>query len=420
VVVGTVKGTLVNTVRRLGKDLAGNPVFAIRAAIAERKREILSISPAYKNDVIPFTISGKVPFDQSPFISEQHIPPAVEVDFSTKSRETPASEILDQADEPSRIDIIMKDLEVSGMSAETMKKVRDALQKLPQTYLSEQNLPATLQGILIKVDPQGKSVLRRPTPQVRPEKKQRAAEIILNLSNTVFSSGRLADRLMPTPATDQRKLNANAEEMISYLHQIAAATKDLRQEAAAYASDPSAISNIRHLLSLAKEYNTQLLRAINKSKDLAERVSESAEPIEFDHIRDTMPASKEKIAEFISRMSQASPYKAKPEIIKRVNQALNSLVDPKDLPGAIEPRMLQVLFMELATRAKAGDEFDNLLLEIEKYRARNTLKESGAYESRSEEGGVGSLFREMGEKYESDINIDQFQSYTPSRGGGDS
>jgi hypothetical protein len=412
----SVYSSLVNTVRRLGNNLLGNPVGAIRMAMLDRRKEVLSISPAYEKDIVPYTKGGDVPFKQSPFVSTTYIPPQVEVDFSSVKLDAErSSEITDKSDENPIIKSILDDLAKSGVPTDTLQKVEKELQKLPPSYLTDKSIGTTVEMILGKVAPALRSTIRREQntgkdPALPAPKQEEGEALITSLSKTIFSGGKLADRLVPQQQDGVARLNSKAEELMKYLQAVVQAQASLSKEMSAAGRNPVLLNQLRDLLSTSKVYRSQLLKAINKAKDMAEREAAGAEE-EFDYIKESLTVSRDKVRDFISRMSQSPQYKDKADTVRRVSMALDSLVNVKDLGDAVSPQHLQLLLMDLNRRLSAGDDFSNLLLELDKYRVRNTRPPSERAK-REEVKDIDTMFDEQAERWESAIKQEQSQLLT--------
>lgn len=408
IVESTVQSNLYNTVRRLGNNIAGNPVGAIREAMMQRRREILSISPAYENDIKPYTIGGDVPFDKSPYVADEYVAPEVAVDFtSTKIDEEKVNSVIDESDENPDIKEILSELQQKGASPDVLEKVKAELRKLPASYLSGANRATTVETIMAKIAPGAKFVLRRPVPSKPPTTTpQQGSSVIESLSKTIFYGNKLADRLKPTAQDSAAKLNSKVEELMSHVQAIAMARTGMQVELRESGADQNKVARLRDLLNVAKIYNSQLLAAINYAKDLAEKMESESSDSEFDYIRESLPGSRQKIREFISRMSQLPAYKSRQETVKHVSQALDSLTNVKDMEEAVSPQALQLLLLELSRRSSAGDDFENLLLELDKFRVRNTRPPQDRMK-REEVEDIESIFEEQTNRWDSAIRKDQ-------------
>ena len=422
-VVGTVEKTILNTVRRLGYTVSGNPVAAIRNAIAERRREILSVSKSYENDIIPYDINSGTAIDHSPFISDTGSPPNVEVDFSksVSDLDVDANVVLDKSDEPQKIDAAVAELARRDLPENVLQKVRLELKRLPSQYLTDKKLPSTIDMILMKLEPTRKPTVRRITApgstEVAPVGAGYAA--VLTISKTIFSSGQLAERLIPLPTDDSKTLNGKVEELMAYLKQLTEAMGKLRGEVSAASNDAVRFARLREILILAKTYNTQLLKAVNKARDLSERMFEASSESEFEYIKETLSDSRTKLKEFIAILSQMPFYKTKPDIVRRVTIALDSLVNVKDFAEAISPQKLQLLLMWLNKRAAANDEFANLLLEIDEFRVKETWLSQERSEETEEDRAkaIWQTFSKMQEEYQSEAERQQASQFATKERG---
>lgn len=424
IVLGTVHRTLTNTIRRLGNTLSGNPVAAIRIALTKRKKEILSVSKAYESDIIPYTIGGAVSLKDSPFVSDTYIPPQVEVNFSEVKLDTDSSKkIIDESDEYPKIKDIINDLAKGGVRDETLKKVEIELRKLPISYLSDKNLQTTIKIVLDKVAPGAKSSVRRDISRSVPKNEapqhESGSDFIRSLSKTIFLGDKLTDRLAPNTQDTIPILNRKAEELMKYLRNLISAQTELRTKLLHAEQDPKLSANLRNLQSLSKVYGSQLYKAINHAKKLSARLSSRESESEFSNIRESLPESKRRIEEFINRMSESPLYKSKDDVMRRVRQALGSLIDVRDMSEAVSPKTLQLLLMDLNRRAASGDEFNNLILELDRYRVRETMPPADIEDIQDEARFVGEQFQEQGERWKSVIEQEQLQSFTGSNKRGD-
>jgi hypothetical protein len=410
----TVHHSLLNAIRRLGNNLISDPISVIRTSFLERKEEILSVSPAYASDIIPYTKGGPIQLRESPFIAAEYIPPQVEVDFSTIHLDADRSRVvIDKSDESPVIKKSIEDLAKTGITSGVLQKIEVELRKLPSHYLTEKSIATTIEILLGKFAPTTirPRVERTPAPAATsPTVKSDGGEkFIESLTKTIFNGNVLAIRLQPTAQDSVEQLNSKAEELMKYLHLLTQAQASLTKEIASAAKDPTLLSRLRDYLATAKAYRSHLLKAINKAKDLAERASESADIEEYDYIKETLSQSKAKLQDFISRMSKLPQYKDKESIVRKVSTALGSLVNVSDMADAINPQHIQLLLMDLNNKLSKGDNFDNIMLDIDKYRVRNTVP-SHEREVKEDVAAVESVFNEQSERWESAIKHEQSQS----------
>jgi hypothetical protein len=371
----TVEGTLRNIIRGLGKNIAGNPVLAVRIAFGERRRQILEVSPQYEKDMRPYTVSGSVPYSESPFISDENKESEIDIDFTSAESVKNSDEARDVADEPSKLDQIMEEIASKGTPLALQEKVRRELQRLPASSLNDDRLHMTIDMVLRKVDPSYKPQAgdgQKASPAAPQSLK--GSSYIDSLSRTIFSSGTLADRLVPKSNDSKAKLNSKAEEIMKYLHPLMSARQELISEVR---KNPSLAAGARLIIDNAKKYTNEMIKALDLSKSFAEDLDSGGDDSDdFSYVRSSIPSMRDRLKQFISAMSASPDYRDRSDVVKRVGAALYSLVDSDDMMQILHPKNLQLLLLELSNRMKAGDSFDNLLTDVDQFRVGASISKA--------------------------------------------
>jgi hypothetical protein len=235
------------------------------------------------------------------------------------------------------------------------------------------------------------------------------------MAQTVFASGVLSDRLMPSSKDTLQQIEYKVSEIMKYINTLAHASEMLRRQIGS--SDLSVDKSLlRIALISARKYTSLLLMAVNKGREYSERMEGNLDVAseENDQILDSIQATAMHFKEFISRMSKMPQYMDRPNVERTVRMALDSGLDKKSPGEIIDPARVQYLMLELNQRAAAGDDFSTLISDLDKHRVKATrgvvTKPMGQPDSpMANPADVAEEFQSLEEKYEQDRSAEQYK-----------
>jgi hypothetical protein len=286
----------------------------------------------------------------------------------------------------------------SGIDEKTRGLLAVELKKLPKSYTSGDRLRTSVQVILRKLGNFAPSVaVKRPAAPVVVDTK------VEQLSQTVFAGDKLAARLVPAKGDSSDVLSSKVKELGSILDVVTRHMRDIRTSGPNMQSDPQVISDLQAEYRKFTDYRKQIINAIYLAQNLAQihaQKDEAEEVVEKFDISSVIARAKPMFSAFISKLSKLPRYKDMPDVLQKVTELLNSMLDRKKPEQVVDPSKLDALMYFLNNMANLGDDFSNLARGIDSFRLKaHSLADPSAIvpgkSKKDDDGDDDQLDREM-------------------------